>query len=444
MDLLKKELERKRKAVQQAKSSKQVQLIHTNNDSTSSSTNNTSKKVYLRTADLRRFEEEQREQEREQKEREERERLEEKVVKKQLKRKELELEEEDHAQDTSALEDTTEKASKRSKKRAKLDSKASKKKKKKSKNDSTTESTSSNQVALKEGDDISSSADVHDNDKSNSPIVDMTSEEITKAMRELGIPIWLFGERTDDQRIKRLHEAQENQKAVMAGMNEMEDFRLGIGHGIRNTFLTKKGQEDDEDELLRKRQLEESKTKPGGTAAVASTTTDEDILTQEDDGKDPHKTIHKFFKALLKRWEDELVNRPESVKRTAAGKNETKTLKQCKDYIRPLFKLCKTRRLEENMMGHILKIVQCCKEGEFVKANDSYMDVAIGRAAWPIGVTMVGIHARSGRAKIESSNVAHVMNSELQRKYLTSVKRLMNYCQKVRKDVAPSKKVTNC
>eukprot|EP00558_Chaetoceros_sp_UNC1202_P005039 CAMPEP_0197250288 /NCGR_PEP_ID=MMETSP1429-20130617/52112_1 /TAXON_ID=49237 /ORGANISM="Chaetoceros sp., Strain UNC1202" /LENGTH=111 /DNA_ID=CAMNT_0042712077 /DNA_START=94 /DNA_END=426 /DNA_ORIENTATION=- len=110
-----------------------------------------------------------------------------------------------------------------------------------------------------------------------------------------------------------------------------------------------------------------------------------------------------------------------------AGKNETKTLKQCKDYIRPLLKQCKNRRLEESMMSHLLKIVQFCKEGEFVKANDAYIDVAIGRAAWPIGVTMVGIHARSGRAKIESANVAHVMNSEMQRKYLTSVKRLITY-----------------
>jgi pre-mRNA-splicing factor 18 len=94
-------------------------------------------------------------------------------------------------------------------------------------------------------------------------------------------------------------------------------------------------------------------------------------------------------------------------------------------------------------MSHILKIVEFCQAGEFVKANDAYIDVAIGRAAWPIGVTQVGIHARTGRAKIESANVAHVMNSELQRKYLTSVKRLMTYYQKKREDVAPSKKVLN-
>jgi pre-mRNA-splicing factor 18 len=97
--------------------------------------------------------------------------------------------------------------------------------------------------------------------------------------------------------------------------------------------------------------------------------------------------------------------------------------------------------LEENIIAHLVNIIDCCEEQEFVRANDAYMDLAIGRAAWPIGVTMVGIHARSGREKIASGNVAHVMNSELQRKYLTSVKRLMTYAQK-KSDVSPSKKVS--
>jgi pre-mRNA-splicing factor 18 len=66
---------------------------------------------------------------------------------------------------------------------------------------------------------------------------------------------------------------------------------------------------------------------------------------------------------------------------------------------------------------------------------------AIGNAAWPIGLTMVGIHERAGREKISSSKVAHVMNNELQRKYLTSVKRLMTFAQSKRPDVPPSMKV---
>ncbi len=50
--------------------------------------------------------------------------------------------------------------------------------------------------------------------------------------------------------------------------------------------------------------------------------------------------------------------------------------------------------------------------------------MAIGNAPWPIGVTMVGIHARTGREKIFARNVAHVLNDETQRKYIQVQARL--------------------
>ena len=43
---------------------------------------------------------------------------------------------------------------------------------------------------------------------------------------------------------------------------------------------------------------------------------------------------------------------------------------------------------------------------EYVKANDWYFQLSIGNAAWPMGVTMVGIHERTGREKLESRHVA--------------------------------------
>jgi pre-mRNA-splicing factor 18 len=38
----------------------------------------------------------------------------------------------------------------------------------------------------------------------------------------------------------------------------------------------------------------------------------------------------------------------------------------------------------------------------------------------------VGIHERSGREKIFSNNVAHVLNDETSRKYIQSLKRLVS------------------
>lgn len=253
---------------------------------------------------------------------------------------------------------------------------------------------------------------------------DMSASAITTEFRSYGMPIRLFGE-TDIERRERLQEARKTRKETLASLSEKEEFRLGKGHGIRNPFLEKS---------------ETADTNPNN--APAKKPEKEDNWTVDDE-KDPPKKIYRYLKGLLREWEDDLMKRPEEVKRSVAGRNESKTLKQCKDYIRPLFKLCKNRSLAEDMMEHILKIVEYCQQGEFVKANDTYIDVAIGRAAWPIGVTMVGIHERTGRSKINSQNVAHVMNSELQRKYLTSVKRLITFAQRKRPDVDPSKKVMN-
>ena len=46
------------------------------------------------------------------------------------------------------------------------------------------------------------------------------------------------------------------------------------------------------------------------------------------------------------------------------------------------------------------------------------MEMAIGNAPWPIGVTNAGIHARPARENIFSKHVAHVLNDETQRKFI--------------------------
>lgn len=58
------------------------------------------------------------------------------------------------------------------------------------------------------------------------------------------------------------------------------------------------------------------------------------------------------------------------------------------------------------MLNKYYHISHYCLLKEYVLANDNYNDLAIGNAPWPIGVTMVGIHERSGRAKIFTSQIA--------------------------------------
>ena len=267
----------------------------------------------------------------------------------------------------------------------------------------------------------------------------LTAQEVTVTLRRFGLPVRLFGESSTDI-LNRLADAMQGREAAMIGQGEEDEFLLDSAHRTRNVFLEKDHNGDETAPAVAAAAGAHSPRQDANSSATiaASSPKHEKEVTN-----DPPKQIYRYFKSLLKSWENDLALRPDAIKRTAAGKNETKTLKQCKDYIRPLFQMCKRRELEDNMQSHLLKIVIYCEAGEFVKAHDAYIDVAIGRAAWPIGVTMVGIHARSGREKIGSANVAHVMNSELHRKCLTSVKRLMSYDQRKRVDVDPSKKVMN-
>ena len=413
MDLLQKELRRKKEALLKAK------------DEVTASTGGDSRKKrkYLKASDIRRIEEEEREEKFQQRWRQQQ--------NNRSKKK--------HSA-TISQSSSSKKSDRNEKGKEKESDPSTTKGEKRSSTDSQT----------KESSPVSPTSSLPPPTKEND--LDTSPASVTRKLRQLGLVIRYFGE-GNTVRLERLKKALEQQSKTLEGLSELEEFRLGKGHGIRNPFLAqnkklKQDQRQDQQQISglgigdersseKARSLEREKLTSDKEKAK-----DDKEKESEEDKSDPPKIIYKYLKGLLKEWERELAERPESITRSVAGRNESKTFKQCKDYIRPLFKLLKNRKLEDGLQFHLLKIVNFAKEGEFVKAHDSYMDMAIGRAAWPIGVTMVGIHARSGRAKIESSNVAHVMNSELQRKYLTSVKRLLTFDQKRRTDVDPSKKVT--
>jgi pre-mRNA-splicing factor 18 len=98
---------------------------------------------------------------------------------------------------------------------------------------------------------------------------------------------------------------------------------------------------------------------------------------------------------------------------------------QTRKDLKPLFKLLYNQTLNNEILETIFLMVRYAIFKDYVKANDRYYDLGIGNATWPMGVTMVGIHERSGRSKIFSAQVKHVLNDETQKKYIISIKRLL-------------------
>ena len=111
---------------------------------------------------------------------------------------------------------------------------------------------------------------------------------------------------------------------------------------------------------------------------------------------------------------------------TVQGRMEAATFKQTMGYLKPLLKMLRKERLSEDIRDSLSNMVRNVMQRNYIKANERYMEMAIGNAPWPIGVTNAGIHARPGRERIFSKHVAHVLNDESQRKYI-QVKRVDFY-----------------
>ena len=147
----------------------------------------------------------------------------------------------------------------------------------------------------------------------------------------------------------------------------------------------------------------------------------------------PADQIVRFLKSLLEEWQREVdanVARDEHWGRTESGRQSAANVRLCAQHLKPLFRKCAKRRLPEDLERALFLVVKRMRARDYRAAADAYVGVAIGNAAWPIGVTMVGIHERSARTKINAQTQAHAMHDEETRKFLQSVKRLMTFAQR--------------
>ncbi|GAB6020290.1 hypothetical protein CHUAL_003004 [Chamberlinius hualienensis] len=248
-------------------------------------------------------------------------------------------------------------------------------------------------------------------------------KEVIKRLREREEPILLFGE-TFDEAFGRLRKLEILEPEIDKGLrNDFQEALERVDRAYLNDIL-KTGVDGESESGRSTKEVQEA----------------EEELSLEEikkmavglGGKDINvntNVVLSFLKLLLRIWDNTLNEKKESEKTTMKWKIDSATNGQTQSYIKPLLRKLKKKTLPEDIMESLVEIVGHLLDREYVKANDAYLQMAIGNAPWPIGVTMVGIHARTGREKIFSKHVAHVLNDETQRKYIQALKRLMTKCQ---------------
>lgn len=96
----------------------------------------------------------------------------------------------------------------------------------------------------------------------------------------------------------------------------------------------------------------------------------------------------------------------------------------------------KIRGGDKDMIRSVYHIMNCCLVREYIEANDKYMDLSIGKAPWPLGIAMLSITVKRNAPK-----VSHVLNDELSRKWMQSIKRFITISSEMYPSIDDYKKV---
>ncbi|UZJ51125.1 hypothetical protein CBS101457_000445 [Exobasidium rhododendri] len=261
----------------------------------------------------------------------------------------------------------------------------------------------------------------------------ISTSEAIRRLRSKGEPIRLFGESDKERRLRlRALELIEGKGEKMGQNDFMRALRGAESSMIDQDLRGGKEKEKKRDDENQENRVELRKKETGESGKVREGVGMNSLLELDLVKKDINKVypiIYYTLKGLLKDWEQTLAERPLEIRQSNQGKLVAATQVQSADYLKPLFKQLRQRSVLPDVLARLAEIVHYVQKREYRNANDSYLQLSIGNAPWPIGVTMVGIHERSGREKIFSSNVAHVLNDEVSRKYIQSLKRLMTFSQ---------------
>ncbi|TPX34487.1 hypothetical protein SmJEL517_g02800 [Synchytrium microbalum] len=268
------------------------------------------------------------------------------------------------------------------------------------------------------------SSNVPDNTDPNDAEYTLTEDEIIRRLRAIEQPIRLFAE-SDKERYKRLRTVESHLDERRGHEGQGNDWRKAMettNKELTSALLSKGGTTDD-DAARKRKKLDVDED------AVQVDTTSISLELYEREPDTCRRLVRMYLTRMLNEWESDLKGRGDEWKSSGQGRMQIATMNQSLEYMKPFFKGLKKREVPLDVEAKIAEICHWVQEREYQTANDVYLRMSIGNAPWPIGVTMVGIHERSGREKIFSSQIAHALNDETQRKWIQSIKRLMTWAQ---------------
>lgn len=227
------------------------------------------------------------------------------------------------------------------------------------------------------------SAKNDDNDASNSSDPPVPAKEVVDELRQLGEPVTLFGE-SDSDRFKRLQKIKRRK--------EIERIRA-----------------------------EEKEREEGVEFEI-------DPKDIRDNVEKVNLQVRAYLRYLLALWKEVL-------ERNMAKEDDSdeglEILHQTEDEVDILLNRMRDKKLEPGVVTSVSTLLHYIQQKNYRLANDSYIKMSIGTAAWPVGIVSVGLHDRAPEERFSGGNDdAQIMKDESTRRWLTAIKRLLTFAEK--------------
>lgn len=179
---------------------------------------------------------------------------------------------------------------------------------------------------------------------------DIADDELRSKLRDVGEPVALFDE-SHDARLKRYY--------VLTGKDLTKKPQLSKGP-IPSTLKPV----DEKDMLI-------PETLPG---------------KEDDDGiRFLYRQLGSYFTLLLIEWAVMLSQRDAATQSSASGRAAYNSYLTVISDLTTMFRKMESETLEPELRPPLCEIVRHIQRRQYVKANDAYLRVSIGKAAWPIG-----------------------------------------------------------
>lgn len=225
--------------------------------------------------------------------------------------------------------------------------------------------------------------------------IELDAQAIRQGLIELKEPVRLFGETEKDVE-KRL--------ALIKGRNERHSELTG---GITDRLYS-----EPPDSSLPDRQ---------------AIKIDPEWLTGDEESTNRlQENLSLTLRIYIKQWHDDAKNE------AASGDGQSLNLfMRAKEHLARLLSRLKARNLPRDILRNLCKICLALNLKDFTSANHAYLQMSIGKATWPVGITMVGIHERAQKErKRQEMDGAHILTDDTTRQWLQSLKRLITHLEK--------------